>query len=233
MAARIQAKVLFGHVLLPNTDRLWAEAMHWACEALNHTACSANPDSKSPYDMWYGEPRPARPCPFLKPAYCRWQRPSKLLPKGESCFYVGPSRDHPRDCHRVLTRAGTIQETRDVTWEALPSQLPPPQPPLPIEIAEEGREESDDDVEAEVWPLAGRGIQHIRIRVNRDAVLPYGAGLDEVGSVDAGSVSQSLSFPFSPSVPSPPVNNSSSRAAPSVVSSTRDRLGGAGRAGNR
>ena len=50
---------------------------------------------------------------------------------------------------------------RDVTWEALPSQLPPPQPPLLIEIAEEGREESDDDVEAEVWPLAGRGIQHI------------------------------------------------------------------------
>ena len=47
MAARIQAKVLFGHVQLPKTDRLWAEAMHWACEALNHTACSANPDSLS------------------------------------------------------------------------------------------------------------------------------------------------------------------------------------------
>ncbi|CAB1104504.1 unnamed protein product [Ectocarpus sp. CCAP 1310/34] len=123
--------------------------MHWACEALNHTACSANPDSKSPYEMWYGEARPARPYPFLKPAYCKWQRPSKLLPKGESCFYVGPSRDHPRDCHRVLTRAGTIQETRNVTWEALPSQLPPPQPPLPIEVAEEEGEESDDDVEAE------------------------------------------------------------------------------------
>ena len=30
MAARIQAKVLFGHALLPKTDRLWAEAMHWA-----------------------------------------------------------------------------------------------------------------------------------------------------------------------------------------------------------
>ena len=50
MAARIQAKVLFGHVQLPKTDKLWAEAMHWACEAMNHTACSANPDSKSPYD---------------------------------------------------------------------------------------------------------------------------------------------------------------------------------------
>ena len=95
-----------------------------------------------------------------------------------------------------------------MTWEALPER-------------------------AEVWRLAGRGIQHIRIRVNRDTMLPYGARIDEVGSVDAGSVGQSLSFPSSPSVPSPPVNNSSSRAAPSVFSSTRDRLGGAGRAGNR
>ncbi|CAB1120503.1 unnamed protein product [Ectocarpus sp. CCAP 1310/34] len=83
MAARIQAKVLFEHAQLPKTDRLWAEAMHWACEALNHTACSANPDSKSPYETWYGEARPARPYPFLKPAYCKWQRPSKLLPKEE------------------------------------------------------------------------------------------------------------------------------------------------------
>ena len=97
MAARIQAKVLFGHVQLPETDKLWAEAMHWACEAINHTACSSNPDSKSPNEMWFGEARPARPYPFLKPAYCRWQRPSKLLPKGESCFYVGPARDQPRD----------------------------------------------------------------------------------------------------------------------------------------
>ena len=38
MAARIQAKVLFGHVQLPKTDKRWAEAMHWACEAMNHTA---------------------------------------------------------------------------------------------------------------------------------------------------------------------------------------------------
>ena len=59
---------------------------------------------------------------------------------------------------RVLTRAGTIQETRDVTWEVLPSQLPPLQPSLPIEIAEEGGEEYDDDVEAEVWPVVGKEL---------------------------------------------------------------------------
>ncbi|CAB1112906.1 unnamed protein product [Ectocarpus sp. CCAP 1310/34] len=205
MAARIQAKVLFGHVQLPKTDKLWAEAMHWACEAMNHTACSANPDSMSPYEMWYGEPRPARPYPFLKPAYCRWQRPTKLLPKGESCFYVGPSRDHPRDCHRVLTRAGTIQETRDVTWEVLQSQLPPLQPSLPIEVAEEGGEDSDDNVETEVWPLVGRGVAHTLLK--RDAV-PSGARVEEVESVGAGSVGPSFSVPSSPAEPSSLANNS-------------------------
>ena len=83
----------------------------------------------------------------------------------------------PRDCHRVLTRAGTIQETRDATWEVLPSQLPPLQPSLPIEVAEEGGEESDDDAEAEVWPIVGRGVAHTLLR--RD-VTAFGAGIDEV-----------------------------------------------------
>ena len=215
MAARIQAKVLFGHVQLPKTDKFWSEAMHWACEAMNRTACSAYPDSKSPYEMWYREPRPARPHPFLKPAYRRWQRPSKLLPNRESCFYVGPSRDHPRDYHRVLTRTGTIQETRDVTWEVLPSQLPPLQPSLPIEVAEEGGEEIDDDVEAEVWPIFGRGVAHT---LSRRDVTASGAGIDEVVSVDAGGLGQSSSVPSSPSEASSPVNNSSDRAAPSVSS---------------
>ena len=50
MAARIQAKVFFGHVQFLKTDLLWAEAMHWACEAIDHT-CSANPETKSPYEM--------------------------------------------------------------------------------------------------------------------------------------------------------------------------------------
>ena len=85
MAARIQAKV-FDYVQLPKTDKLWAEAMHWACEALNHTACFASPDSKSPYEMWFGEALSARPCPFLKPAYCRWQRPSKCCRRVKAVF---------------------------------------------------------------------------------------------------------------------------------------------------
>ncbi|CAM9743430.1 unnamed protein product [Scytosiphon promiscuus] len=86
MATRVQANLLFGQVQLPATDNLWAEAMHWACDSLNQTACSSNPDSKSPYEMWFGEARPARPYPFLKPANCRWQRPSNLCRKVKAVF---------------------------------------------------------------------------------------------------------------------------------------------------
>ena len=116
--------------------------------------------------MCFVEAVPASPYPYLQPAHWRWRRPSKMLPQGERCFYVRTARVHPRDFHRVLTAAGTIQETRDVTWEAPPScSLPPQPPPLPIEIVEEGGEESDGDVEAIVWPLEGRGIPNVRFKV--------------------------------------------------------------------
>ena len=36
------------------TESLWGEASLWACDSLNLTATTSNPDSKSPYDMWHG-----------------------------------------------------------------------------------------------------------------------------------------------------------------------------------
>ena len=59
------------------------------------------------------------------------------------------------------------------------------------------------------------GVAHTLLR--RD-VTTSGAGIDEVVSVDADSVSQSPSVPSPPSEPSLPVNNSSDRATPSVSS---------------
>ena len=66
--------------------------------------------------------------------------------------------------------------------------------------------------------MAGRweGVAHTLLRCD---VTASGAGIDEVVSVDAGSVGQYPSVPSSPSEPSSPVNNSSDRAAPSVFSS--------------
>ena len=43
LAACIQAPILFPLVQLPPTESLWAEAVHWSCDALNHTATSALP----------------------------------------------------------------------------------------------------------------------------------------------------------------------------------------------
>ena len=56
MAGRIEARELFPGAQLPATESLWAEASHWACDALNRTATSANPTNKSPYEMWSGNP---------------------------------------------------------------------------------------------------------------------------------------------------------------------------------
>ena len=192
MAARIQAKVTFAHVQLPATDVLWAEAMHWACEALNHTACTANPDNKSPIEMWSGETSPASPFPFLKSACCRWKRHNKFLPKAESCFYLGPPRGHPRDSLPVLTRGGEIIETRDVTWEAmLVNKLPAPLNPIAEESTEPGGGEIVDEEEgeaqpAEVWPLAGRGFPHVRL----DTFNAGGAMGTEAEGEDNGAAQQ-------------------------------------------
>ena len=50
-AARIQAPILFPHVVLPPSETLWAEEVHWAYEALNRTATKYNPGNKSPHEM--------------------------------------------------------------------------------------------------------------------------------------------------------------------------------------
>ena len=75
--ACIQAPIIFPLVQLPPTEFLWAEAVHWSCDALNHTATTADPGNKSPHDMWHGAAASASPYPFLRLAYCRWNRPSK------------------------------------------------------------------------------------------------------------------------------------------------------------
>ncbi|CAN0208252.1 unnamed protein product, partial [Laminaria digitata] len=53
LAACIQAPIIFPRVQLLPTTSLLAEAAHCACDALNHTATTANPGNKSPHDMWY------------------------------------------------------------------------------------------------------------------------------------------------------------------------------------
>ena len=56
MAGRIQARELFPGAQLPATASLCAEVSHWTCDALNRTATTADPESKSPHEMWHDSP---------------------------------------------------------------------------------------------------------------------------------------------------------------------------------
>ena len=145
MAGRIQAHELFPNVQLPATESLWAEASHWACDALNRTATSANPANKSPYEMWYGNPPPVVRLPFLKPGYCKVKRENKSQPKAQERFYLGPAPNHPRDAVRVLTKYRTLRITRNVTWQRVSPSPPVPAPMHDSLSQEEGGSEADDE----------------------------------------------------------------------------------------
>ena len=80
LAACIQAPIIFPLVPLPPTESLWGEAVHWSCDALNHTATTANPGSKSPYEMLHGTAAPSSMHPFLGPEYCRWTTTRSRFP---------------------------------------------------------------------------------------------------------------------------------------------------------
>ena len=154
-AARIQATELYPGA--PDYPSLWAEAVSWACHALNCTATTANPGDKSPYEMWYGSPPPRGAVwPFLKPAVCRVKRNNKSQPKAQDCYYVGPAIDHPRDCIRVLTANRSILTTRNVTWRHVPLSRPAPPQQLPP-IAEEGGSTAGEGASGERAPSQGGG----------------------------------------------------------------------------
>lgn len=58
--AGFHAKGMFHNVQLPRTVSQWAEAMSWACDALNRTAANAIPETMSPHEIWHREAVRAR-----------------------------------------------------------------------------------------------------------------------------------------------------------------------------
>ena len=70
-----------------------------------------------------------------------------------------------------------------------------------------GREESDDDVEAaEVWPLVGRGVSHVRVQ-RRNREVASGRAGSEAGSGGGVDLQNYVEQPpFSPlSISGPPL----------------------------
>ena len=98
----------------PKGALMWPERAFWACDALNRTATSANPENKSPVGMRRKVPR--SPFPFLRQGYAKRNRLHKLYPKAVLFFNLGPAPNRPRDTIRVLTESNQIVDTRNVTW---------------------------------------------------------------------------------------------------------------------
>ena len=96
MAGRIQASELFPGAQLRATALLWAEASHWACDALNRTATTANPERK--YGMWRGSPPPGSSSTFPKAWLLKVKRENKSQAKAQGCFYLGPAPNYRRLC---------------------------------------------------------------------------------------------------------------------------------------
>ena len=119
-SAIIQAQELYPHVQLPSTESLWAEAYRWACDSINRTASSANPDWKSPHEMWHGTTASLKLMPFLKPGFCKVRRANKSENKAQECFYLGPPSDCPADAMRMFTRHRYVITLRNVTWRRSP-----------------------------------------------------------------------------------------------------------------
>ncbi|CAB1111413.1 unnamed protein product [Ectocarpus sp. CCAP 1310/34] len=128
LTSRIQAPTLYPGA--PNYPSLWAEAIAWSCNALNCTSTTSNPEKKSPYEMWHGQPPPpGATYPILKPAVYKVKRTHKSEAKAQTCSYFGPGINTNRDCVRILNEERRAITTRNFTWQSVP--VAPTAPPYP------------------------------------------------------------------------------------------------------
>ena len=121
---------------------MWAESYRWAADALNRSATTANPDKKSPDEVFFGKVPEVKLLPLFKPGYCKYKRTSKCMPKAQECFYLGPGYNYPRDSMRMQTKGRYVITTRNVTWKHSPP--PTSQPAFPFSML---GEEFSQDVE--------------------------------------------------------------------------------------
>ena len=140
-AATIQS---FKDFSLPATDPLWPEAHNYACDVLNRTATSSNPEFKSPHEMLFGTPPPPTLLEFLQPCLYRVNRKHKNDAQVEPAFCLGPAANHPRDCVHLMTKkAHKVVITRNVTWQHVPPAVPPSSQITPVIM--ENEESGGDD----------------------------------------------------------------------------------------
>ncbi|CAN0151932.1 unnamed protein product, partial [Ascophyllum nodosum] len=75
-------------------EKLWAQAMLFACDVTNKLVTTSTDGGKSPYELWFGKfPTADHLRPFGAVGYARQSvREHKMAPKGEKCVFMGIPR---------------------------------------------------------------------------------------------------------------------------------------------
>ena len=100
-------------------EKLWAQAMHFACDVTNKSVTTSTDGGKSPYEVWFEKfPTADHLRPFGAVGYARQRvRKHKMAPKGEKCVFMGIPRNFPTGTVSVLlVRTINIVERQAVRW---------------------------------------------------------------------------------------------------------------------
>ena len=92
------------NVIIVPREKLWAQAMLFACDVTNKSVTTSTDRGKSPYELWFGKfPTTDHLRPFGAVGYARRSvREHKMAPKGEKCVFMGIPRNFPTGTVRVL-----------------------------------------------------------------------------------------------------------------------------------
>ena len=103
---------------LAASDRLWAEALNYACDMYNICVTPSLEGGTSPYEKWYGrKPSLQHLQQFGTVGYARkGKRAYKLAPRGEQCVMLSIAHNHPRDTVKVLVvQTGQLLNRRNIS----------------------------------------------------------------------------------------------------------------------
>ena len=100
-------------------EKLWAQAMLFACDVTNKSVTMSTDGGKSPYELCFGKfPTADHLRQFGAVGYARQSvREHKMAPKGEKCVFMGIPRNFPTGTVSVLlVRSRNIVERQAVQW---------------------------------------------------------------------------------------------------------------------
>ena len=100
-------------------EKLWAQAMHFACDVTNKSVTTPTDGSKSPYELWFEKfPTADHLRPFGAVGYARRNvHEHKMATKGEKCVFMGIPRNFLTGTVSVLlVRTRKIVKRQAVQW---------------------------------------------------------------------------------------------------------------------